>query len=256
MLLERKSAAAVVIGDEILTGKTQDRNTQTLAKFLVRHGVILKKTETILDDVDTIAECVRRLSATHDLVFTSGGIGPTLDDVTYAGVAKAFSKRLTVHDGTLRRMREVQPDMEINSARRRMAELPEECETFWTEGLWVPLCCVEENVFVLPGIPRLFAWMLDTVPKARLGEVGKRVRRVVFCNVGEGDVADVLLEVRERWADVGIGSYPATNAVARRVYRTMVTLEGDAEGEVVGAAEWVQGKVGGWVAEDVLGAEG
>lgn len=239
MLLERKSAAAVVIGDEILTGKTQDANTQTLAKFLVRHGVVLKKTETILDDVDTIASTVRHLSESHDLVFTSGGIGPTLDDLTYEGVAKAFGLQLNEHEETLKMMAKIQPAMEINAARLRMAMLPEPCETFWTGGLWVPLACVNKNVYVLPGIPRLFTEMLDSIPKERLGEVRERARAVVLCDLPEGDLAATLDEAHKKNRDLAFGSYPATTKHARQLYRTKITVEGDDDEEVASAAQEV-----------------
>lgn len=239
MLLERKSAAAVVIGDEILTGKTQDANTQTLARFLVKHGVVLKKTETILDDVDTISSTVKRLSESHDLVFTSGGIGPTLDDVTYAGVAKAFGLPLKEHEETLAMMAKIQPDMEVNVARLRMAILPAPCETFWTRALWVPLACVNGNVYVLPGIPTLFSKMLGSVPTERLGEVRARARAVVLCDLSEGDLAAALDEAHKRNADLAFGSYPATTKDARRLYRTKITVEGDDDEEVASAAEKV-----------------
>lgn len=245
MLLERKTAAAVVIGDEILTGKTQDTNTQTLARFLVRHGVVLKKTETILDDVDTIAETVRRLSATHDLVFTSGGIGPTLDDVTYAGVAAAFGLSLGRHGETEARMRAVRPGMELNEARLRMAELPAPCEALWTEGLWVPLCVAGGNVYVLPGVPRLFEAMLGTVPAGRLGGVRARARAVVLSGRSEGDVAAALLRAKREWPDVAIGSYPSTRDADGQRYRTKLTLEGDDDAEVAGAAAMVATAVDG-----------
>lgn len=250
MILDRKSAAAVVIGDEILTGKTQDANTQTLAKFLVEHGVVLTKTETILDDIDTISATVRRLSKEHDLVFTSGGIGPTLDDLTYAGVAKAFGLPLEEHKETLRMMREIQPHMEINAARLRMAILPAPCETFWTGELWVPLACVNRNVYVLPGIPSLFSKMLRSVPKERLGEVRARARAVVLCELSEGDLAATLDEAHGRNADLAFGSYPATTEDARKLYRTMITVEGDDDEEVAMAAQEVCVAVQGKLWED------
>lgn len=239
MLLDRKSAAAVVIGDEILTGKTQDANTQTLAKFLVEHGVVLKKTETILDDIDTISSTVKRLSAEHDLVFTSGGIGPTLDDLTYEGVAKAFGLPLQKHEETLRTMAEVQPQMELNAARLRMATLPAPCEIFWTSDLWVPLACVNQNVYVLPGIPSLFSRMLPSIPKDRLGEVRARARAVVLCDLSEGDLAETLDMAHQKNEDLAFGSYPATTEDARKQYRTKITVEGDDDEEVAVAAQEV-----------------
>lgn len=249
MRLARKSAAALIIGDEILSGKTLDLNTRTLARFLVSHGVQLERAETIGDDIDKIAECVRVLADSHDLVFTSGGIGPTLDDRTYVGVGRGLGLELGRHGETVRRMREAQAEMELNEARLRMAMLPRPCEVFWTEGLWVPLVCVVGKVYVLPGIPGLFERMLGSVPLERLGGVRERVRRVVYCEMGEGDIAGFLDKADEEFEDVMFGSYPATTEAERRVYRTKITVEGDEEGEVQRATEKVRAEVGGQVEE-------
>lgn len=249
MRLARKSAAALIIGDEILTGKTLDLNTQTLARFLVSQGVQLCQTHTVADDIDTIATSVHTLATSYDLVFTSGGIGPTLDDRTYAGIAQGFELELRRDEETVRRMGETQPEMELNEARLRMALLPNPCEVFWTDGLWVPLVCVVGKVYVLPGIPRLFQRMLGSVPVERFGGVMQRIRRVVYCEMAEGDIAQVLDEADREFEDVAFGSYPATTEMERRVYRTKITVEGDEEGEVLKAVQKVCQGVGGRVVE-------
>lgn len=245
MALQRVTAGAVVIGDEILTGKTLDTNTNTLAKYLFERGVVLRKTETILDDVDTIAETVRRLSNSHDIVFTSGGIGPTLDDVTYEGVAKAFDLPLARHEETLAKMRAVSPNMELNEARLRMAALPRDCETFFTPGLWVPLCCISRKVYVFPGIPRLFQRMLPLVPAARLGGITARARRIVYTEWSEGDLAACMAAVATACPELALGSYPATTEESRALYRTKLTLEGDDAGAVHAVAETLAAGVEG-----------
>ena len=243
---ERKRAAALIIGDEILSGKTQDTNTKTLAQFLVSNGVTLEKTETIRDDIEIISERVRYLSSSHDLVFTSGGIGPTLDDLTYESVAVAFDRSLKLHDETLLRMRKLSPDMELNMARKRMAMLPDQCVVFWTDGLWVPLARVQ-NVYILPGIPKLFAKMIESIPRTELGSYAPRAKRVVLCEVAEGDLADALLRVKEDVPSVALGSYPATTREARELYTTMVTVEGELEEDVVSAANRIRKAVDGVV---------
>lgn len=245
MSIPRKSAAALIIGDEILSGKTLDRNTQELAKFLYAQGVTLSRTETIPDDVPTISSCVRSLSASHDLVFTSGGIGPTPDDMTYEAVAHAFSVPLELHEPTIKKMREIRPEMEINEARKRMALLPQGCSAYWTDGLWVPLACMH-NVFVLPGIPKLFTRMLKSVPTESLGDAPPRARVDVLCDWAEGDLAAVLEDTGRAFSDVVIGSYPASRG---KGYRTMVTVVGDDGASVEKAAEVVRLAVTGWLAE-------
>ncbi|PXF43070.1 hypothetical protein BWQ96_07217 [Gracilariopsis chorda] len=238
-MINRKSAAALIIGDEILSGKTLDTNTQTLAKHLVRMGVTLQKTETIRDSVDIISEAVKRLSESHDMVFTSGGIGPTLDDLTYEGVAKAFGLNLLKHEATIARMHEIQPNLVLNEARLRMATLPEKCDAIWTGGLWVPLVCVH-NVYVLPGIPRLFSSMIESIPSDHFGDVPPRERKILWCDLAEGDLAATLDKAAKEY-DVAIGSYPATNNDSKKLYRTMVTVEGDEADIVIAAAEQLKG---------------
>lgn len=240
----RVKVAAVIVGNEILNGKTLDTNLNTLAKYIDANGASLEQSVTIRDDINIIAKTVREMSSKHDLVFTSGGIGPTLDDVTYAGVAAAFSLPLARHEETIRRMGNVQPDMDLNPARLRMAQLPAVCETLWTDGLWVPLAVVR-NVYILPGIPRLFNQMLMSVPIHRFGSAIPRCRVVVFCEMAEGDLAELLLQVDEQFDAIGLGSYPATTDEARNQYRTMIIVEGDHKHEVLDAAEVVRAGVNG-----------
>ncbi|KAI0566506.1 hypothetical protein FGB62_7g672 [Gracilaria domingensis] len=233
--MRRKTAAALIIGDEILSGKTLDTNTQTLARHLVDRGVDLLKTETIQDDIGTICETVRRLAGDHDMVFTSGGIGPTLDDVTYEGVATAFGLKLVRHEGTVLRMREVQPQLVLNEARLRMAMLPERCDVIWTDGLWVPIAIVQ-NVYILPGIPRLFKQMIKAMPHDLFGNMAARQRKIVWCDMAEGDLAATLSQTVKQY-DVRIGSYPATNEQNRKLYRTMISVEGDVASDVEEASQ-------------------
>lgn len=240
----RKKVGAVIIGNEILNGKTIDKNLSTLARHVESQGAVVQQAVTIRDDIDIIASHVRDMSSTNDLVFTSGGIGPTLDDVTYAGVAAAFSLRLSRHEETIRRMKEPRSNMELNSARLRMAELPNGCETLWTDGLWVPLVVVR-NVYVLPGIPRLFEQMLRSVPVERFGSAVRRTRIVVLCEMAEGDLAELLESVSQRFEGVALGSYPSTTEEARKRYRSMITLEGDIKNDVLQAAEIIRNGVDG-----------
>ncbi|MEI6806597.1 MAG: competence/damage-inducible protein A [Myxococcaceae bacterium] len=127
-------ASAIVIGNEILNGKVQDANSQTLAKTLFECGVSLALIETIPDKTEVIISTVKRHAKEFDLVFTSGGIGPTHDDITYDAIAKAFDRKLELHAETLKRYKEIL-GKEPNQARQKMALLPEGAEIFWTEHL-------------------------------------------------------------------------------------------------------------------------
>lgn len=239
----RTTVGAVIIGNEILNGKTIDKNLSTLAVHVESYGAVLEQAVTIRDDVDIIAEHVRQMSSAYDLVFTSGGIGPTLDDVTYAGVAAAFNLSLDRHAETIGRMKQSRPDFDLNTARLRMAELPVDCDVLWTPDLWVPLAVVR-NVYVLPGIPKLFHRMLMSVPTQRFGTRERRAKKVVLCEMAEGDLAELLESVAEQY-DVSLGSYPATTPEARERYKSMITLEGDETDIVDQAAELIRVGVNG-----------
>lgn len=240
----RKKIGAVIIGNEILSGSTIDTNLSVLARHVQSKGAVLQKAVTIRDDVDIIADAVRSMSNTHDMVFTSGGIGPTLDDVTYSGVAAAFSLKVSRHEPTISRMKTERPDMELNAARLRMAHLPHDCEVLWTQGLWVPLAVVN-NVYILPGVPKLFERMLKSVPSERFGSAELRKKVVVYCDLAEGDLASLLDSTAEQYQQISFGSYPATTEEAKLLYRSMITLEGDVEEQVLEAAELVRSGVNG-----------
>jgi molybdenum cofactor synthesis domain-containing protein len=219
------TAAFVVIGDEILTGKVQDTNTHTLARVLFERGVRLERVETIPDVVDDIAATVRRLGHAFDLVFTSGGIGPTHDDRTYEGVACAFERKLVFHEGLLAQMAAHYAERgkgALNEARKRMALLPDPCELWQTQGMWVPVVIVE-NAHVLPGVPQLFEALLLGVAE-RFGGT-RRHRVVLHTDRLEGDIAEPLSLEQARWAEVAIGSYPQYGP--DKSFAVMVTLEGE-----------------------------
>ncbi len=232
------TAAALIIGDEILTGKTRDENTHTLAQLLFEQGVDLVRVVTIPDDIPTIVEELRKLSASHSYVFTSGGIGPTHDDKTYEAVAKAFERPLKYHDEAMHQlttnMQQHYPEKQLTEARKRMAYLPDPCELLWTPNLWVPLVVVE-NVYVLPGIPSLFATMLHAARSQFSGTPKHRIQ--IYTQMTEGDIAEALLQTQNKFTDVAIGSYPRTSDVH---YQVMVSLEGRDRIHVQRAAEEVE----------------
>ncbi|KAJ2500592.1 hypothetical protein GGH96_002635 [Coemansia sp. RSA 1972] len=215
------TAAFCVIGDEILNGTTQDTNTRTLASQCFSLGINLQKIETVPDTRSLIGESLKQLSQAHSVVFTSGGIGPTHDDITYDAVASAFGDTLAYHQETLDRMHRimdktrVRPDPHGTSAERacaRMALLPREAHvTFVDDKLWVPVVQVQ-NVHVLPGIPRLFARMLGAYLPMLAAQVGARayVRAEVETQASESVLAPVLERVQLEYAPMGIklGSYP------------------------------------------------
>lgn len=228
------TAACLIIGDEVLGGKTVDTNSAWFAKYCFSKGISLKRVEVIADDEDEIAEAARRMSANYDFVVTSGGIGPTHDDITYASLGKAFGLELVLHEESFKRMQKLsKPHPEQGkfdwttpsnalSAKKRMVELPldpqrplEEQVVFTSEKLWVPLCIVNGNIHVLPGIPRLFTAMLEgyesTLRKKLADPDGKADYRIVISTpLPESEVAGHLTELAAQIKDRGIkvGSYP------------------------------------------------
>ncbi|CAL1709687.1 unnamed protein product [Somion occarium] len=213
-----KSAAALIIGDEILNGKTLDRNSNYFARYCFEHGIDLKKIEVIPDDEDEI----RRMVDKYDFVITSGGIGPTHDDITYASLAKAFTQGLVHHHETLRRMQEMskhrwaslaQQTEEQRTARERMALFPDRAEIlFIAPDIWVPVVRLEGKLCVFPGIPRLFQRMLEGLtPFLTLPPIHERpYRQQIFTAQPESSIAPYLTELQARMKSQGIriGSYP------------------------------------------------
>lgn len=217
-----KTAAALMIGDEILNGKTQDTNSHYFALRCFEHGIDLKRIEVIPDDQDQIVEAARRLAANFDLVITSGGIGPTHDDITYSSLAVAFGQQLKLSDEVRHRMTALSmyrkehldnQTEEQRAARERMALFPSEAEIlFVVEDLWVPIVRLEYKLCVLPGIPSLFRRLVDALLQNYVPLPAQRpFRHMVFTTLPESSIAPFLtaLQQRVKTEGVRIGSYPS-----------------------------------------------
>src|SRR5215468_5910884 len=159
--MQQKTAAIVVIGNEILSGKSEDKNANFLIGELYRLGVALRRIVVIPDDVEDIARTVRECAANFDYVFTSGGVGPTHDDVTIEGVAKAFNRSVIRHPELEAMLRGYFGDG-ADEARLRMADMPEGSELIREKGLRWPVLATE-NVYVLPGVPELFRSKFEAI---------------------------------------------------------------------------------------------
>ncbi|KJA28951.1 hypothetical protein HYPSUDRAFT_128826 [Hypholoma sublateritium FD-334 SS-4] len=216
-----RNAAALIIGDEILNGKTLDRNSHCFAQYCFEHGIDLKRIEVIADDESEIIEASRRLVERYDFVITSGGIGPTHDDITYESLAKAFNQKLVHHDETIRRMKELNKNRkwigtqnaEQRAATNRMALFPENAEVIFVgEDIWVPVVRLEGKLCIFPGIPALFQKMLHSLtPFIPLPPAHERPLRIqIFTERPESMIAPYLTALQERLKPHGIqvGSYP------------------------------------------------
>jgi len=212
------TAAILVIGDEILSGKTRDLNAQLLIGELRELGVSLKRIVIIPDDVETVAASTRELSAAFDLVFTSGGVGPTHDDVTIQGIARAFDAPIVRHPDLDSLIRGYFKD-EVDESHLRMADLPEGTGLVEGAGLsWpIPVC---RNVYILPGVPEHFRRKFEAI-RERF-RVAPFHLHVLYTLEDEFDLASGLTAVAEAHPDVSIGSYPSFSSSD---YRVKLTLE-------------------------------
>lgn len=212
------TAGLVVIGNEILSGKIVDTNSPFLAGELRALGVDLERITTIPDVVEVIATEVRAFSDAYDFVFTSGGIGPTHDDVTMEAVALAFNRRIVLDPKLLQRIERVH-DKPLNDAMKKMAMLPEDASVIDAGDLWFPIVCVE-NVHVFPGIPQLFEKKFNSI-RDRFGGIPIRLTRIYVTRY-ESEIAEDLHALLREFPELMLGSYPRINETE---YRVMLTLE-------------------------------
>ena len=211
------TAAGIIIGDEILSGKVEDRNAGRLIQTLHRVGVELKRLSTIGDDLEVIAEEVNRCRTFHDHVITSGGVGPTHDDRTMEGVALAFSVDLVVHPVLERLVRDHWKDR-VNDAALKLAAIPDGAVLISSEDAF-PLVAMD-NVHILPGIPELFAKKLARLEREFCGHPA--LLHSVYLDADESSFAELLATIEAEHPRVKVGSYPRLTS---RGHRVRVTLE-------------------------------
>jgi len=207
------TAGMLVIGDEILSGRTKDRNIGYIAEYLTTIGIDLREVRVVADDEDAIVEALNTLRLRYTYVFTTGGIGPTHDDITADSVAKAFGVAIDVDPRAVALLKERYAAMgtELNEARMRMTRVPKGAELVPNKvsaapGFWIG------NVIVMAGVPSIMQAMLDAVaPKLRTGI--KMLSETVRADCREGDLGTELGEVAKAHPEVMIGSYPFVDDV-------------------------------------------
>jgi molybdenum cofactor synthesis domain-containing protein len=213
------TAAALVIGNEILTGKVQETNVSRLARALFEMGVELRRVVVCQDEVEVIAEELDQLRHRHDWVITSGGVGPTHDDVTIAAVARCFGRPIVRSVALESRIRQLVGDR-LKPAHLRMADVPEGSELLSSDDVPWPTILVD-NVFVMPGLPRIFEAKLPSL-RARIGTSQPFLSRAVYTLCRETDIAEALQRVVDLHRGVTIGSYP----VIGECYNVRLTFDG------------------------------
>ncbi len=224
------TACLIVIGNEILSGRTGDANLQYLGQALDALGIRLAQARVIPDDEETIVATLNECRAAFDYVFTTGGIGPTHDDITAACVAKAFGVELVRDRRAEAMLRQHYRPEDVNAARLKMADVPHGATLIENPVSTAPGFQLD-NVFVLPGVPRIMQAMFEGIKHRLAG--GQAVLSVaIAAYIPEGVMAEHLRRLQDTYADIEIGSYPFVRDGKLGV---SVVLRGT-EGERLGAA--------------------
>ena len=204
------NAAILIIGNEILSGRTQDINTSTLAIWLNSIGVKVNEVRVIPDVEKNIIENLNILRKINDYVFTTGGIGPTHDDITAESVAKAFGLKYKIHQEAFKILEAYYKPGEFNKGRQKMAMMPEKAKLILNPTSGAPGFNVE-NVYCLPGVPSILKSMLGALKNEIVG--GKPIlSHTISLRTVESEIADSLTQVQIRNKEVEIGSYPFFHA--------------------------------------------
>src|ERR1700709_1511340 len=200
------TAGILVIGDEILSGRTKDKNIGFIAEYLTNIGIDLKEVRVVSDEEPEIIAALNALRHRYTYVFTTGGIGPTHDDITAASVAKAFGVGIDHHPEVVARFKERWTEQDLNEARLRMARVPDGAELIQSATILAPGLKLG-NVIVMAGIPTIMHAMMDLVaPKLKSGV--RILSDAVRANAREGDIGGPLRDIANAHPDTIIGSYP------------------------------------------------
>ena len=204
------NAAILIIGNEILSGRTQDTNTSTLANWLNSIGVKVNEVRIIPDIEETIINTLNVLRKENNYVFTTGGIGPTHDDITAQSVAKVFNLKYEIHKEAFKILEAYYKPGEFNDGRQKMVWMPENANLILNPTSGAPGFSVE-NVFCLPGVPSIMKSMLGSIKNKIVG--GKPIlSHTISLRTVESEIANSLTKVQDQNQDVEIGSYPFFHA--------------------------------------------
>jgi molybdenum cofactor synthesis domain-containing protein len=234
------TAGLVVIGDEILSGRTKDVNIGTVADFCTDLAIVLSEVRVVADVEADIIAAVRALADRYTYVFTTGGIGPTHDDITADAIAKAFNVALPINPEARAMLEERwrQTGTEVNEARLRMARIPEGASLIVNSVSAAPGFRMN-NVHVMAGVPKIMQAMLEAIAPTLKG--GRKVlSQTVRCGVGEGAIGSAFARIQDQFPDVKMGSYPR---MGEGVVRTELVLRGTDEARLAEAAVAVRAMV-------------
>ena len=204
------NAAILIIGNEILSGRTQDTNTNTLANWLNSLGVKVNEVRVIPDEEKVIVDTLNYLRKNYNYVFTTGGIGPTHDDITAESVSKVFNRKYEIHKEAFKILESYYKPGEFNEGRQKMVWMPENAELILNPTSGAPGFSVD-NVFCLPGVPSILKSMLGGLRNKIIG--GEPIlSHTISLKTVESEIASSLTKVQEQNKDIEIGSYPFFHA--------------------------------------------
>ena len=235
--MEQPTASMLVIGDELLSGRTQDANMHHLANKLTEIGINLSEARFIRDDAAVIVSNIVELSTKFDYLFTSGGIGPTHDDITTDCVAEAFGRPVSVRSDAFKILKKYYDGkgIELNEARLRMARIPEKADLIENIISGAPGYIIE-NVYVMAGVPRIFQSMLQTVlPNLKKGTPTLSISIKLY--KGEGDIALELEQIVKAFSKLTFGSYPFNE---NGIHGTNIVIRGKDKKLMIKAEEKVR----------------
>ena len=218
-------ASLLIIGDEILSGRTADQNLNRLARFLAAHGIALAEARVVGDRHQAIINATRALIAEYDMVFTCGGIGPTHDDITTEALAEALELAVIRHPEADQILRDyyAEKGLDYNSARQKMADVPKGAELIANPISMAPGYRID-NLYALAGVPEIFAAMLEELAPS-LPQGARKQHISIRTEIGEGTLASGLLAIEQNHPSISIGSYPHFTA-PRDAHNSDVTIRG------------------------------
>ncbi len=207
------TASIIIIGDEILSGRTNDTNSNFIAKNLLKEGIKLEEVVIIKDDKKTIIERVLNYSQKYSYVFTTGGIGPTHDDITSESISEAFKLKYKINKEAFRILDNYYPKGEFNESRQRMAKMPSGAELILNPITAAPGFKIN-NVYVLPGVPEIMEKMfMELLNKLKKGK--PKIVTTINTNLYESKIAISLKDIQKKYKESSIGSYPYFNLAAK-----------------------------------------
>ena len=207
------TAGIIIIGDEILSGRTKDTNANFIAKNLISSGIKLEEIKVIQDNKEIIIDSVKIFSGKYNYVFTTGGIGPTHDDITSESIAEAFNKKNEINKEAFNILKKYYPDGEFNTSRQRMAKIPADSQLIYNPLTAAP-GFILNNVYVLPGVPKIMEEMFINVLK-NLKKGNPKKITTIQTDLYESKIAPFLNDIQKKFNECSIGSYPYFNFISK-----------------------------------------